>query len=70
VRRPLRSVLALLWTVAALLVAGCATPSGSWCAIAKPLRLSEATVERMTDAEVEDALAHNSKGERLCGWQP
>lgn len=53
-----------------LAVAGCQTASGSFCDISRPLRLSAATVDAMTDAEVNAALAHNEKGQRLCHWKP
>ncbi len=53
-----------------LTLAGCATEGGSFCAVAKPNRFSEAAISAMTDNEVADALAHNRKGEKLCGWKP
>lgn len=57
--------------LAALLVlGGCQTSGGTFCDIARPIRLSEATVDAMTDAEVAAALAHNEKGRKLCGWRP
>ncbi|MER8567617.1 hypothetical protein NKH85_17115 [Mesorhizobium sp. M0924] len=40
---------------------------GSFCDIEKPNRNP---VEDMTVPEARDALAHNLKGERLCGWKP
>ena len=52
------------------LLAGCTTAHGSFCDIEKPWRLSAATVDAMTDAEITVALAHDRKGERLCGWKP
>ena len=51
-------------------LAACSTPRGSFCEIADPIRLSPAAVDAMSDAEVSAALAHNRKGERLCGWTP
>jgi hypothetical protein len=53
-----------------LALAACTTPRGSFCEIADPIRLSSAAVDAMSDAEVSAALAHNRKGERLCGWHP
>lgn len=55
-----------------LLLAACAKPlpQGTFCDIEHPTRLSEQTINAMTDAEVEDALAHNLKGAKLCGWKP
>lgn len=54
-----------------LVLAGCATTqtAGSYCDIARPLRLSEKTISVMSDAEVRDVLKHNSVGQRLCHWQ-
>lgn len=51
-------------------LAACTTPKGGFCDIAGPIRLSPEVIAAMTDAEVRDALAHNRKGERLCGWKP
>jgi hypothetical protein len=53
-----------------LLLAGCTTASGSFCDIAGPIRLSPQTVDALSEGEVAAALAHNKKGERLCGWTP
>lgn len=53
-----------------LALAACQTSGGTFCDIAKPIRLSGATVDAMTDAEVNAALAHNERGARLCGWRP
>jgi hypothetical protein len=53
-----------------LTLAGCTTARGSFCEIADPIRPSVATLAAMSDAEVWDALAHNRKGEKLCGWKP
>lgn len=53
-----------------LALAACQTPQGDFCDIAKPIRLSEAVVDAMTDAEVVAALAHNEKGAKLCRWRP
>jgi hypothetical protein len=51
-------------------VAGCTSTSGSFCQISKPLRLSQQAIGAMSDVEVREALAHNRKGEKLCGWKP
>lgn len=53
-----------------LLLTACQTTGGTFCDISKPIRLTDATIDAMTDAEVEKALAHNRKGARLCGWKP
>lgn len=51
---------------------GCITApvGGDFCTVEHPTRLTSATINAMTDAEVNDALAHNRKGEKLCGWKP
>jgi len=56
--------------VLSMLLAGCTTARGSFCEIEHPLRLSPATVDAMSEGEVAAALAHNRKGEKLCGWKP
>lgn len=55
-----------------MFLAGCISVpvGGDFCAIEHPTRLTEKTIDAMTDAEVNDALAHNRKGEKLCGWKP
>lgn len=54
----------------AMLLAGCqSTSGGSYCDIARPIRLSAGTVDAMSDREVEAVLAHNETGRRLCGWK-
>jgi len=55
---------------AALLLAACTTPRGSYCDVAKPVRLSPAAVDALSDAEVAAVLAENRKGAKLCGWKP
>lgn len=60
-------ILALSMLVA---LAGCQTTKGSFCAIAKPVRLSHAQVDQLSDPEVRALLAHNRKGAALCGWRP
>jgi hypothetical protein len=55
--------------IVCILLAACITPpKGSFCDIADPIRL--ANVDVLTDAEVAALLAHNSKGQKLCGWRP
>jgi hypothetical protein len=54
--------------VAAL--AGCTTARGGFCATAAPMRLSARAVETLSDQEARALLAHNRKGEKLCGWRP
>ncbi len=56
----------------ALLVAlaGCTTASGGFCGISSPLRLSAKAIDALSDAEAGALLAHNRKGQKLCGWRP
>lgn len=51
-------------------LAGCTTASGSFCSVARPIRLTKPTVQALTDAEVKEILSLNTTGERLCGWKP
>lgn len=60
----------LMLAVMLAAAAGCTTARGGFCAVSSPLRLSAASVEALSDAEVRALLAHNRKGERLCGWKP
>ena len=62
-----RTALAL---VALLLLAGCETTKGTFCDIAKPIRLAPEQVDQLTDDQVTQLLALNTKGQRLCGWRP
>lgn len=58
--------------ISLLLLASCATqkPAGAFCDISRPIRLTEQTIDAMSDAEVRDVLSHNKKGQALCGWAP
>lgn len=56
--------------VVLLALAACQTSSGDWCDIAKPIRLSHEAIDAMSDSEVAAVLAHNRKGEAMCGWRP
>ena len=53
-----------------LALAGCASPKGSFCLVATPMRPSAAALAAMSDQEVDTMLAHNEKGQRLCDWTP
>lgn len=55
---------------ALLALTACQTTGGSWCDIAKPIRLSHAVIDVMSDVEVNAVLAQNEKGQKLCGWKP
>lgn len=60
----------LAGTVTLLLITGCMSTKGTFCQIAKPHRFSDATVNAMTDAEVQQELTFNKQGAKLCGWKP
>ncbi|TIS53046.1 hypothetical protein [Mesorhizobium sp.] len=51
-------------------LAGCTAAGGSFCAVSSPLRLSATAIDALSDAEARALLAHNRKGEKLCGWRP
>jgi hypothetical protein len=63
-------VVKVLTLVAALTLAGCQTTKGSFCEISSPIRLSSEAIKALSDQEVRTLLAHNRKGEKLCGWKP
>ncbi|ESZ37391.1 hypothetical protein [Mesorhizobium sp. L2C067A000] len=51
-------------------IAGCATSGGSFCAVEHPIRPSAEAIAALSDGEVSQVLAHNEKGQKLCGWRP
>lgn len=59
----------LVFLAGIVLLAGCPA-TGSFCQIARPLRPSGAEIAVMADAQVREVLAHNRKGQELCGWKP
>lgn len=59
--------LILLLTLA---LAGCQSVTPTFCDLAEPIRMSDRTVDAMTDAEVEQVLTHNLTGAKACGWKP
>ncbi|MBE0702128.1 MAG: hypothetical protein IH582_03000 [Afipia sp.] len=58
-----------LTLTAMLALAACQTATGDFCDVAKPIRLSSAVIDTMTDAEVAATLSHNRKGAAMCGWR-
>lgn len=54
----------------AMLLSGCTTAKGSFCAVSNPIRLSDAAVDALSDEEVRLILAQNEKGAALCKWRP
>lgn len=53
-----------------LTLAGCTTSGGSFCAAGHPIRPTQAEVATLSDASAAAILAHNEKGQKLCGWRP
>ncbi|MBP0439421.1 hypothetical protein [Tianweitania sediminis] len=45
-----------------------AEPEAIWCAENVPQRPSAAEIEIMSRPRLEQAVAHNRKGEAWCGW--
>ncbi|RWL94926.1 MAG: hypothetical protein E5X80_09215 [Mesorhizobium sp.] len=60
----------LIAAVLAAALGGCTTTKGGFCAVSSPLRLSGRAVDTLSDEEARALLAHNRKGEKLCGWRP
>ncbi|ESZ52781.1 hypothetical protein X731_00605 [Mesorhizobium sp. L2C054A000] len=56
----------VLALVAFMALGACQHAGGSFCDIEEPNRNP---VKDMTVVEARDALAHNLKGEKLCGWE-
>lgn len=59
----------ILGIFCAAFVAGCTTSGGSFCSVEHPIRPTKAEVATLSDATVAAILAHNEKGQRLCGWK-
>lgn len=55
---------------ALIALVGCTTAKGSFCSVSSPIRLSAKAVDAISDEEAKTVLAHNRKGEKLCGWRP
>ncbi|RWD95743.1 hypothetical protein [Mesorhizobium sp.] len=60
----------LIAAVFAAALSGCATAKSGFCAMSSPLRLSAKAVDALSNEEARTLLAHNRKGEKLCGWRP
>jgi hypothetical protein len=65
-----------LWVAAGMLFAlmvltSCATPPPpSPCVGWAPIRPEASDFDTMSDALVEQLLAHNAFGQKQCGWKP
>jgi len=56
---------------AVLALAACTTTGGgSFCAVEHPIRPTKAEIATLSDFTVAAILAHNKKGQQLCGWRP
>lgn len=53
-----------------LALSGCISDSGSFCAIESPRRPPASEIATMSERAIEADLAHNLKGQKLCGWEP
>lgn len=54
-----------------VLASGCTTglATETGCAAFRPIYLTGAEIEALTDESVAQVLAHNNTGARLCGWR-
>ncbi|HEU4986850.1 MAG TPA: hypothetical protein VFT89_07275 [Rhizobiaceae bacterium] len=59
----------LMLLIVALGLAACQTASGSFCAIAKPIRPTGADMAAISDSLAAQILAQDKTGEKLCGWK-
>ncbi len=55
---------------ALLFLAACQHTGGSFCSVAKAIRPSSETIDKLSDAEVAAILAHNRKLQKLCVVKP
>lgn len=60
----------LIVAIIAGALAGCGTAKGGFCDVSSLQRLSATAVDTLSDQEARALLAHNRKGEKLCGWRP
>jgi predicted lipoprotein len=68
---PLGLVLLLLVSATVVGLSACATaPAPSPCAGWAPIRPEMSDFDTMSDALVEQILAHNAFGSKRCGWAP
>ena len=61
--------LTLVVPIGMFLLSGCQTTGGSFCDLAKPIRLSPEQIDQLTDDQVRQYLGHNTRGQKLCGWR-
>lgn len=61
---------ALICVATGCFLAACQTTGGSFCDLAKPIRLTPEQIEQLTEAQVNRFLGHNKRGERECSWRP
>jgi hypothetical protein len=60
----------LILIVAALSLAGCATTGGTACDGWTPIRPTIQDLGTMSGELAGQILAHNTHGEKICGWRP
>jgi len=59
----------MILSFVSLSIGGCATVSGNFCDIARPIYYDTSEQVMDTPAPVRrQVLEHNRKGEGLCGW--
>lgn len=59
-----------MWLASPILLAACTTTGGvtdTFCQIAKPIYVSKHDI--LTAETARRLLAHNRKGQELCGWR-
>ena len=63
-------MVARIFVICVFLAACQTTPvQGDFCRDNKPWRLSAERIEQMTDAEIDQMVRHNKRGQKLCGWR-
>ena len=54
-----------------LVVTSCALgPGSNFCLTNAPIRYTPDEITHLTDRKVEEDVAHNRLGAKLCGWKP
>ena len=63
-------MVARIFVICVFLAACQTTPvQGDFCKRNQPLRFTEQQIDNMSDKQVERVLAHNERGQKLCGWR-
>lgn len=61
---------ALLAAIVTAFASGCQAPATSGCEWTRPIRPTAQDVDLISDSLVDQILAHNLAGQRICGWKP